>query len=238
MGFFASYRDSFKHPGSKYTAEVNSLSPADLQLREADLRRQEVRLTTSQTALTASAVGITTLSHGLLIHAGAVAGIEALVARHRKHCVHDKLELVRRVMDERCIQALPKSFRRDVVAPILLGTAPTIVAAGITAIDHAAEIPNSASTHLAVGAGNVPSEAHQVFQGVVDGGQHEIQVLEHPDHYILTDDTGTYFYHLGFEGGEEILEEIPQEICGSGLPEVANWVDERLSRLNLKGHDS
>ncbi|KAJ6571571.1 hypothetical protein B0H19DRAFT_1064643 [Mycena capillaripes] len=242
MGVLANYRNSFKHPGAKYAAEVNCMSPADLQRLEVVLRRQETTLKVSQASLTASAVGITVVSHGLLIHAGAIAAASGLVARHRKNCAHEKLELVRRVMQEQCIQTLPESFNRDVVAPMVLGTAPSIVSGGIDVIGHAATmvpIPSSASAqacqHVAVGVGNpvapLPSGsgAHQIMYGVVDGAQHEMLVLEHPGYYVLAA-TGTPLYNVGYSSGEHLVEEAAQHILGTGLPEAANWTDERRNR--------
>ncbi|KAJ6495047.1 hypothetical protein C8R45DRAFT_926981 [Mycena sanguinolenta] len=234
MGLFANYRDSFKHPGSKYIAEVCSMSPADLQRLEADLRRQETTFKVSQASLTATAAGMTAVS---LIHAGAVAGASALVSHHRGNCAHEKLELVRRVMQDRGIPTLPESFKRDMMVPIVLGTAPSIVSGGIDFSGHAATmvpIPSSAAAHgyqhVAAGA-PLPyasgSGSQQIVQGVVNGAQHEMLVLQHPGHYVPAA-TGTPLYHMGYSGGEYFVNEAAQQTLGTGVPWAVNWVDERL----------
>ncbi|KAJ7115434.1 hypothetical protein C8R44DRAFT_855411, partial [Mycena epipterygia] len=212
MRSVTTYYDSFKHPGRKYAAWVDTLPPAHLQRLEADLRRQDKENTT----LAATVLVTSVVSHGILAPVGAAA---TFAADYRRDCAHDKLVVVREAMEARGIPVLPETFALETLAPLVMGPPPT----------PTGEKTDTATTESYPSGGAVDAKTHVPPSTVpqttctTDGIQQKIDTPRYsapagatnsrPRSYTVT------------RGGKAAVEE-----AGRVVGDAVNWAKESVAR--------
>ncbi|KAJ7115418.1 hypothetical protein C8R44DRAFT_855401 [Mycena epipterygia] len=200
------YYDSFKHPGRKYAAWVDTLSPSDLQRLEADLRRQDK----DHTALSTTVFVTSVVSHGILAPVGAAA---ELAVDYRRGCARDKLVVVREAMEARRIPRLPETSTDETLATDEKSTD----AAGTESLPaiRAEDAKPSISPHT------VP----QVSSSAAEGSE---QRMDPPQYHARARGEATSSRprsHTVTRGGKAAVEEV-----GRVVGDAVNWAKDSVAR--------